>query len=146
MGEKYFNQQQQKTELLSSGRNRFEGLLRDHMWHFRKQKTMNTYYIMTNIGKTIKLLHRMICPKWKMIDHINRNGLDNRECNLRNTTPRENHLNCKKRKDNTSGYNGISFNKNNRAWRFVWQQNNKQKAKWFYITKKKTSEEAKKLA
>ncbi|RIB23178.1 hypothetical protein C2G38_2032948 [Gigaspora rosea] len=142
----YYKVRTQTTKITFLLDLKYYKLLEDHMWHCRKQKTMNTYYIMTNIGKTIKLLHRMICPKWKMIDHINRNGLDNCEYNLRNTTPRENHLNCKKRKDNTLGHNGISFNKNNRAWRFVWQQNNKQKAKWLYITKKKTSEEAKKLA
>ncbi|RIA99940.1 hypothetical protein C2G38_2236433 [Gigaspora rosea] len=65
----------------------------------------NTYYIKTNIKKnnqwTTIHLHRMIHPKWKMIDHINRSGLDNHECNLNKTTPRENALNRKLFKTNT---------------------------------------------
>ncbi|RIB10270.1 hypothetical protein C2G38_2250880 [Gigaspora rosea] len=64
----------------------------------------------------------MIHPEWKMIDHINRNGLDNRDENLRKTTPRENALNCKLSKNNTSGYNGIYFNKYKNSWRFKCEQ------------------------
>ncbi|RIB04611.1 hypothetical protein C2G38_2221932 [Gigaspora rosea] len=85
----------------------------------------------------------MIHPEWKMIDHINRSGLDKHECNLNKTTPRENALNCKLFKTNTSGYNGISFIRYNNTWRFRCHENNKCKSKDFYITKKRTSEQAK---
>ncbi|RIB02423.1 hypothetical protein C2G38_2227876 [Gigaspora rosea] len=81
-----------------------------------------------------------------MIDHINRNGLDNRNENLRKTTPRENALNCKLSKNNTSGYNGIYFNKYKNSWRFKWYKNKKLKRKEFRITKNRTSEHAKQLA
>ena len=46
-----------------------------------------------------------------MIDHINRIGYDNRECNLQETTLRENTLNCKLQKNNTSEFNSIHINK-----------------------------------
>src|SRR5690242_4151949 len=69
------------------------GIMKKYTWYCRKD--INTYYIQTNITKKNIYLHRMIYSKWKMIDHINRNGLDNREINLRETTPRENQLNRK---------------------------------------------------
>lgn len=47
-------------------------------------------------GKSYRgLLHRLImsCPADKVVDHINGNPLDNRKCNLRICTHRENCLN-----------------------------------------------------
>ncbi|RIB01789.1 hypothetical protein C2G38_2229659 [Gigaspora rosea] len=38
---------------------------------------------------------------------------------------KENSLNCKLFKNNTSGYNGIYFNKYKNSWRFNWKENNK---------------------
>lgn len=50
------------------------------------------------------------------IDHINRNVLDNRKCNLRCVSHSDNLMNRPKQKNNNSGYKGISiarpYNKN----------------------------------
>ncbi|CAG8750088.1 9906_t:CDS:1, partial [Dentiscutata heterogama] len=54
----------------------------------------------------------------QIVDHINQNGLDNCEYNLRETTHKQNVLNCKLRRNNTSGYNRISLLKNKNVWRF----------------------------
>ena len=88
---------------------------KNHTWHACKPKGSNIYYIQTeikkdNIRKKIQF-HRLIYPEWYMIDHINRSGLDNRECNLRETTPRENQLNRKLQTNNTLDFNRISFHK-----------------------------------
>lgn len=50
------------------------------------------------------------------IDHINRNKSDNRISNLRVVSNHQNCRNQAKRKENTSGWNGVSFNKNLRKW------------------------------
>ncbi|RIB01975.1 hypothetical protein C2G38_2050442 [Gigaspora rosea] len=142
----YYEVQTQKPEIMFLLDLKHYKLLEDHTWYSWTTKKRNTYYILTGTNKTIKKVHRMIHLKWPIIDHINRNGLDNRECNLRKTTPRENNLNRWKRKDNTSGYNGISFDKNMNAWVFDWKENNKHKTKCFCISRRRTSEEAKKLA
>ncbi|KAK46241.1 HNH endonuclease [Caballeronia jiangsuensis] len=49
-------------------------------------------------------------------DHINRNRSDNRWCNLRAVSIAENNQNYSLRKDNTSGYRGVSFHKNKKKW------------------------------
>lgn len=50
------------------------------------------------------------------IDHINRNKLDNRLCNLRVVSKIENRQNVGISKSNTSGFKGVSFLKKNKVW------------------------------
>ena len=50
------------------------------------------------------------------IDHINRIKTDNRLCNLRLATKQQNNWNVGLRKDNTSGYKGVTFCKKTKKW------------------------------
>lgn len=50
------------------------------------------------------------------VDHINRDKLDNRRCNLRPCTRRENALNVGKRKRATSRFKGVHWVKHVRKW------------------------------
>lgn len=73
------------------------------------------------IGKgkrRLMLLHRAItdAPKGSQVDHINRDGLDNRRCNLRVCTNTENQWNGGPRADNTSGFRGVTWHKQNKGW------------------------------
>lgn len=54
-------------------------------------------------------MHRMIVtpPEGMIIDHINRDGLDNRKCNLRFCTHWQNSLNASKRMNTTSRFKGV---------------------------------------
>ena len=58
-------------------------------------------------------LHRAILkpPKEMVVDHINRNPLDNRRCNLRIVTYQQNSFNHKKTKDTSSKYMGVCFDR-----------------------------------
>lgn len=79
-------------------------------------------YIMVNYKRTLYRAHR-IC--WflhykiqpKMLDHKNRNKLDNRIKNLRECTKSQNAINSKKRINNKSGVTGVYFDKSINKWR-----------------------------
>ena len=94
-------------------------------WHYAKNK--DSKYIQTRIkGKMIKL-HRYIMNinnSNLVVDHINRNPLDNRKLNLRICSYKENSFNKSIRVDNTSGIPGVSFHKTNKKWRAKIKYNN----------------------
>lgn len=64
--------------------------------------------------RTSKTLHNwlMNCPKGLQVDHINRNTLDNRRCNLRIVTCRENNLN----KRNNNKTPGVRWHSQGKKW------------------------------
>ena len=70
------------------------------------------------INRTYGSLHRYImdCPDDKVIDHINRDRLDNRRINLRICTAQENQMNKSKQKNNNSSFPGVSKTYNGK-WR-----------------------------
>jgi len=63
-------------------------------------------------------LHHGYYPQWpNSIDHINRDGCDNRLINLREVTARQQSANTGISKANTSGVKGVSFLKDKGKWR-----------------------------
>lgn len=69
------------------------------------------------LGGTTRL-HRFIldCPKGYVVDHINRDKLDNRKSNLRIVTNQQNQFNRKLGKNNVSGCIGVHYNKKCKKW------------------------------
>jgi len=62
------------------------------------------------------------------VDHINRNGLDNRKANLRPATPADNSRNARHPKINTSSkYRGVFWNPRAGNWRAAISVNHKKK-------------------
>jgi hypothetical protein len=57
------------------------------------------------------------------IDHIDRNKDNNRILNLRVVTRKQNMENTGKRKDNSSGYKGVSWEPRNQMWKSQIQHN-----------------------
>lgn len=74
------------------------------------------YAIRRENGKKI-FMHREIlsAPDGMQVDHINRNGIDNRRCNIRLCNNSQNQANKTRSRSNKSGYKGVI--KDGRKWR-----------------------------
>jgi len=103
-------------------------------------------YLQVNLCKNgkkfTKNIHRLVALNFipnptnlPQVDHIDGNPANNHLTNLRFCSNKQNQLNTKISKRNTSGIKGICRNRN--GWQVSWQENGKQKHKWF-----KTKEEA----
>lgn len=100
-------------------------------------------YIITKINYKTYTVHRLIFAMHNryfppLIDHIDRNKINNKIENLREATNSENLINSKLSKKNTSGYKGVRYNKKNKKWTAIICRNYKQS----YIGSFDTPEEA----
>lgn len=90
--------------------------LSKYKWYAKK--SCSNYYAAKSKGKGLPyiLMHRLLLsvPKGSVIDHINRNSLDNRKSNLRIVSIRQNNINTKAKKNKK--YKGITFNKLRKKW------------------------------
>jgi hypothetical protein len=81
--------------------------------------------------KTTVSMHREILglgPGQPEVDHRNGNGLDNRRGNLRLATVQQNRFNCTRLKRNgSSEYRGVSWNKDARKWMAFIQKDRRNK-------------------
>ena len=105
--------------------------LSDYKW-MKSNKGYVTITIPTS--RCSKFMHKMIMntPIGLETDHINQDKLDNRRCNLRICTTRENQANSKIRVDNTSGYRGVNYLKKYKKWAANIRINGKKKyIGWF---------------
>lgn len=81
------------------------------------------WYVVSSTNKLDQHIKRSIHQNilnvkigWYEIDHINRNKLDNRKCNLRIVTRSENQLNRWLLKSNTSWIRGVSYHKDRNTY------------------------------
>src|SRR5688572_18644313 len=83
-------------------------LISKYTWCIHVNRKGGTIHAIANTprpNKKVIFMHHLIMNE-KGIDHINRNGLDNRRQNLRKATESENSFNKKAR--GKSGYKGVS--------------------------------------
>lgn len=81
----------------------------------------HTVYARRNVnnGKPCSIkMHRVItgCEEGLLVDHKDCNGLNNRRSNLRIADHAENARNTRSRKNNTSGFKGVSLHKGTGKW------------------------------
>lgn len=84
-----------------------------------KPNTMGKFYCVGHVGRKIVYLHRYLMddPLNLVIDHINSDTLDNRRSiNLREISQAQNLQNRLISKKNTTGYTGVSMDKNTKKF------------------------------
>lgn len=102
--------------------------IKKYKWYALKRK--NHFIVCTNIPrkncnltrkKSFEYLANIIMDfnssHYRMIDHIDRNSLNNRESNFRICSQSQNLQNRKAPSNNTSGFKGVSWNKKDKRWR-----------------------------
>lgn len=88
-------------------------------WSADWSKSAKTYYVYHRDSNGKKIyLHRwlMDAPATLQIDHKDHDGLNNRRCNLRIVTQSLNNFNNRTPRTNTSGFRGVTWNKNRALW------------------------------
>ena len=108
-------------------------------WRFTGGRVIITRYIKTDYGslrQDVYLARAIVKPsRFWIVDHIDRNPLNNRRSNLRLATNSENSRNRSKRENASSKYFGVYFSnvKSSKPWRarFCKSKNSKRKEKCF---------------
>jgi hypothetical protein len=107
---------------------RFE-YLNQWKWQAHKVYGYEKWYVdRRNSNKEVVRMHRLImnAPVDMDIDHVDGDGLNNQDENLRICTESQNLANQGKHKNNTSGYKGVAWHKGNKMWQANITVNNKQ--------------------
>jgi hypothetical protein len=112
------------------------------MYKWFRLKARNTTYARTNKNKKTKVISHIIAEVYdwdlngKVIDHINKNGLDNRKQNLQIVSQQKNIAKDAGWKVSSSEFRGVSKNKNKWAARLY------HKGKHYYLGTYNTEIEA----
>ena len=118
--------------------------VKNYRWHMTHKG-----YIVTKLNNKDIRLHRYImdCPNGMVVDHINGCKYDNRKTNLRVCTQTENNRNRNKYKKNASSiYKGVFYDKKKGKWRALIQINKKSKHIGYYDSELEASIEYDKKA
>jgi hypothetical protein len=107
-------------------------LVDKHLIHAAFSLTAGYYYAVTN-GTPFHNLIMDHVPSDITVDHINRDSLDNRRCNLRLVSKRTQAINQKVRKTNKTGITGVGLNRN--SWVARWRAYGRQCSKAFSCSK-----------
>lgn len=87
-----------------------------YKWSVSNCRGTSQYCKDNTVGQLQGFILGLLKGDGKYVDHINRNPLDNRKCNLRLCTNQENIRNCKIPKNNKSGHKGVYWSEERQKW------------------------------
>lgn len=91
-----------------------------YKWSLSKRKE-GGFYVVTHSkdgNRRLIMLHRLVTgERFKLVDHKDRDSLNNRKSNLREATPSQNALNSKVQKNNKLGIKGVHYRKDLKKYR-----------------------------
>ena len=94
--------------------------LSQHKWFAHKRG--NNFYAVRRPGIRMHREITKVTPGLQ-IDHINHDSLDNRKCNLRICNTAQNRWNSLPRKNNKSGFKGVTWQEEAKKWQARIQKN-----------------------
>jgi hypothetical protein len=115
------------VEIIAGGKisyidDEFEYLTQEYRFTLLKQKDKKTYYINAYKGEEVIRLHRLIMLEKGekierlLVDHKDRNGLNNIYSNLRIATHSQSSMNRGPRINSSSDYKGVNWHAAQRKW------------------------------
>ena len=110
-------------------------LLSHYTWCIKNKDKCDYRLVSLTDGK-MKFLHRVVMKvddDTIVVDHINHKQYDNKKCNLRPCSAKENSYNTSLSKNNTSGVNGVSLTKDGKYRAYI-NYNDKQIHLGYYNT------------
>lgn len=99
--------------------------IKSYKWCAYKNRDKNLYVKCNKLNTSLHRFLMNVTDSKTIIDHINRNPLDNRKCNLRICTNQQNICNCDVPKNNKSGCKGVYWAKDKQKWTVQVTVNNK---------------------
>ena len=112
-------------------------------WYANYNRGNRAYYAACKTENKVLQLHRYIleAPKGKGVDHFDHDTLNNRRSNLRLATVQQNAQNRQRSRNNSSGIDGVYWNKKVNKWHVRIQVEGKRKHLGYFTEK----EEARKI-
>lgn len=123
-------------------------IVKECHWYAFKGTGKTVYYAKRKAPTGVTtLFHRIVYPELKEIDHINHDGLDNRQSNIREGSGRVNQINKRMQKNNQSGFKGVyRENGDKPRWVAQWVDTDGKRKKKSFGIKLHGEEKAKELA
>ena len=96
-----------------------------HICHDYAVRNQRAIDVGGHLNRKLIYLHKFIInpPENMEVDHINKDRMDNRRCNLRMATHSQNQMNTRKIAGCSSKYRGVSWHKASKKWRVQIQVN-----------------------